>query len=262
MIYREVVIIMNLSSAKEALSSYVSSMDQAANAKKTDEAQTKKTNYGKTFGEPKLSDKAAAYYEELKSKYSKMDFVLVSKDKKDQARMMASGFANPNKTVVLIDEEKIEKMAEDESFRLKYEGLIEQASSGLSQLKKQMDSMGANVKGYGMTINDSGTASFFAVLKKSTDAQKQRIEAKREEKKAEKKAEEKKAKKEKEKERIEGKKTDIFDEVENDDDVEIIYAGSVEELAKKVGDYFQDFKMNSVMTDQEMMVGQHIDFKG
>ena len=262
MIYREVVIIMNLSSAKEALSSYVSSMDQAANAKKTDEAQTKKTNYGKTFGEPKLSDKAAAYYEELKSKYSKMDFVLVSKDKKDQARMMASGFANPNKTVVLIDEEKIEKMAEDESFRLKYEGLIEQASSGLSQLKKQMDSMGANVKGYGMTINDSGTTSFFAVLKKSSDAQKQRIEANREEKKAEKKAEEKKAKKEKEKERIEGKKTDIFDEVENDDDVEIIYAGSVEELAKKVGDYFQDFKMNSVMTDQEMMVGQHIDFKG
>ena len=67
---------------------------------------------------------------------------------------------------------------------------------------------------------------------------------------------------EKEKERIEGKKTDIFDEVENDDDVEIIYAASVEELAKKVDDYFQNYKMNSVMTDQEMLVGQHIDFKG
>ncbi len=258
----EAVIIMNISSAKEALSSYISSADQASNTKKTDEVQAKKTNLGKTFGEPKLSDKAAAYYEELKQKYSKMDFILVSRDKKDQARMMASGFANPNKTVVLIDEDKIEKMAEDESFRQKYEGLIEQASSGLSKLKKQMDLKGADVKGYGMTINDSGTASFFAVLKKSSDAQKKRIEAKKEEKKAQKKAEEKKAEKEKEKERIEGKKNDIFDEVENDEDVEIVYASSVDELSKKVDDYFQDFMMNSVMTDKEMMVGKHIDFKG
>ena len=260
--YKEVRIMMNVSSAQEALSNYVSSTGQASNTKKTDEITTRKANYGKTVGEPKLSDKAAAYYEELKKKYSKMDFVLVSRDKKDQARLMASGFANPHKTVVLIDEEKIEKMAEDESFRQKYEGLIEQASSGLSQLKKQMDSMGADVKGYGMTVNDGGTATFFAVLRKSSDAQKERIEQKREEKRAEKKAEEKKAQKEKEKERIESKKTDIFDEVENDDDVEIIYASSVEELTKKVGDYFQNSRMNSIMTDQEMMVGQHIDFKG
>ena len=256
---------MNVTSAQEALSAYEASSGKAGKtnaAAKAEETSSKKADYGKTIGEPKLSDKAASYYEELKKKYSKMDFILVSKDKKDQARLMASSFANPYKTVVLIDEEKIEKMAEDETFRNKYESLIEQASNGLSQLKKQMDSMGANVKGYGMTVNDGGTASFFAVLKKSSDAQKERIEAKREEKKAEKKAEEKKAQKEKEKERIEGKKTDIFDEVENDDDVEIIYASSVEELTRKVDDYFQNYKLNSVMTDQEMMVGQHIDFKG
>ena len=112
---------MNVSSAQEVLSNYVSSTDKTSNAKKSDETSVKKANYGKTVGEPKLSDKAASYYEELKQKYSKMDFVLVSKDKKDQARLMASSFANPHKTVVLIDEEKIEKMAEDESERQKGE---------------------------------------------------------------------------------------------------------------------------------------------
>ena len=249
----------SIASTTEAFSSYVLPKE----TKKSEEVKdTSKTYYGKTVGEPKLSDKAAAYYEELKKKYSKMEFVLVSKDKKETAKAMASGFANPYKTVVLIDEEKIEKMAEDETFRAKYEGLIEQASSGLSQLKKQMDSMGANVKGYGLTINDGGTASFFAVLKKSSDAQKERIEQKREEKKAEKKTEEKKAEKKKQEERLEEIKSQKFEDVENDPDVEIIMANSVEELMKKVEDYFQNSRMNSVMTDEEMMVGQHIDFKG
>ena len=40
-------------------------------------SQTK--NYGKTIGEPKLSDEAAKYYDQLKSKFGNMDFILVSK---------------------------------------------------------------------------------------------------------------------------------------------------------------------------------------
>jgi len=253
----------NISSVQEAVGSYVFGTDNAKGIQKAaDKKVTNKENYGKTVGEPKLSEKAAEYYEELKKKYGKMDFVLVSKDKKEQAKLMASGFANPNKTVVLIDEEKIEKMAEDEAFRAKYEGLIERASAGLSELKKQMDSMGAKVKGYGLTINDGGTASFFAVLKKSSDAQKERIEHKREEKKAEKKAQAKEIEKKKEKERLKEAKTERFEDIENDPDVEILMADSVEELMKKVEAYEQDNRMNSVMTDEELMVGQHIDFKG
>ena len=44
------------------------------------------------------------------------------------------------------------------------------AASGLSQLKSQIESCGQNqnVVGYGMKVNDGGTASFFAVLKKSS----------------------------------------------------------------------------------------------
>ena len=37
-------------------------------------SQTK--NYGKTIGEPKLSDEAAKYYDQLKSKFGNMDFIL------------------------------------------------------------------------------------------------------------------------------------------------------------------------------------------
>ena len=71
-------------------------------------ASTKKqANYGKTIGKPQLSDKAQEYYKELKKKFSNMDFILVSSDMKDVAKARAASYANPNKLVVLIDEEKL-----------------------------------------------------------------------------------------------------------------------------------------------------------
>lgn len=63
---------------------------------------------GKTIGQPKLSENAKKYYEELKSKYQNMDFILVSNDMKEMAKANAGSFANPHKMVVLIDEEKID----------------------------------------------------------------------------------------------------------------------------------------------------------
>jgi hypothetical protein len=53
-----------------------------------------------------------------------MDFILVSKDMKEMAKANAGSFANPNKMVVLIDEEKIERMAVDEQYRKQYESVI------------------------------------------------------------------------------------------------------------------------------------------
>lgn len=84
--------------------------------------------------------------------------------------------------VVLIDEEKLERMATDEAFRNKYEGIIANAKSGLSQLKQSIGSS-QQVKGYGMLLNDGGNASFFAVIDKSLAAQRERIEKKSAEKK-------------------------------------------------------------------------------
>ena len=120
-------------------------------------------NYGKTIGKAQLSETGAKYYEELKKKYSNMDFVLVSKDMKDYAKQNASSFGNANRMVVLIDEEKIERMATDENYRAKYEGLIARAQSQMPQLKSIAEQNG-NVKAIGMQVNDNGTASFFASI--------------------------------------------------------------------------------------------------
>ncbi len=228
-------------------------------------------NYGKTIGKAQLSETGAKYYEELKKKYSNMDFVLVSKDMKDYAKQNASSFGNANKMVVLIDEEKIERMATDENFRAKYEGLISRAQSQMPQLKSIAEQQG-NVKSIGMQVNDNGTASFFAVMQKSSQSMSEKLAAKRAAKKeAEKKAEKKVEKKEaadkqleKLQEKAVGKSDQVksWDEIENDEDVEIIMASSVEELVSKIEAYNYNMRANSVQAPQEKLVGQTIDFKG
>ena len=218
---------------------------------------------GKTIGQPKLSEKAAKYYEQLKKKYSNMDFILVSEDQKEYAKAQAANYATANNMVVLIDEDKIERMAEDENYRKQYEGIIANAASGLSQLGQSIAATGANVKGYGMQVNDGGTASFFAVLKKSGAAQKERIAKKAEQKKEAKKAEAKKAKKKEEQERLENKKDSRIDDnsgIEEDEDTVTITASSMEELLQKIQEYTQKYMNDDVKTDDEKKVGQQFDY--
>jgi hypothetical protein len=232
--------------------------------------QTRKAgNYGKTIGNAKLSEAGAKYYEQLKQKYSNMDFILVSEDQKANAQANASSYANSSKMVVLIDEDKIERMATDENYRKQYEAIISNSSSGLSQLKSSIESsgLGSSVQGYGMQINDGGTASFFAVLKKSSSDQKARIEKKAEEKKAEKKAAEKKAEKKEQEERLEKAREADADEKtgdrKTDEETETVTltANSIEELMKKISDYTMEARSNNVQTDYEKTIGQNIDYR-
>lgn len=218
----------------------------ASNAKKAG-------NYGRTIGQPRLSDKAAKYYEELKKKFSNMDFILVSADQKEAAKASAGSFANPVKTVVLIDEEKLERMAEDEAFRAQYEGIIRSAASGLNQLKKTLGS-NSSVKGFGMQIDDYGHASFFAVVDKSLAAQRERIAKKAEEKKETAKKEAKKAEKEKQAEALEERQ-------KADGDYVTVTASSIDELKKKVDNVLYTAWSDSVRTDEERQWGQYIDFR-
>lgn len=138
--------------------------------KTSETAQTrgKTEDYGRTIGQPELSEKAQKYYEQLKKKYGNYDFILVSRDQKENAKANAAQYANSFKTVVLIDEDKIERMATDESYRKQYEGILSGAAAQMQQLKSSIEKSGASVKGYGMQVNDGGTLSFFAVLKKSS----------------------------------------------------------------------------------------------
>ena len=214
--------------------------------------QKKSKVNGKTIGEPQLSEKGAKYYEQLKAKYGNYDFILVSRDQKENAKANAAKYANGYKTVVLIDEDKIEQMATDEKFRKQYEGILSGAAAQIQQLKTSLQSSGANVKGFGMQVNDGGTLSFFAVLKKSSAEQKARIEKKAEQKKTEKKAAEKKAAKKEKEERLKDKKSDTV----------TISAGSIEELLSKIETYNFNTRSDSVQTAGERQVGQNFDFRG
>ena len=152
---------------------------------------------GKTVGSPQLSETASKYYDQLKGKFGDMDFVLVSKDQIASAQANAASYANPNKMVVLIDEEKLERMATDENFRKKYEGIIAMAKEGIGQMKDQFGNS-SDIKGYGMQMGDDGEVSYFAVVKKANEQQAKRVEKRKAEKKeadkkAEKKASEKRA---------------------------------------------------------------------
>ena len=229
--------------------------------------------YGNTIGDVKLSDKAAEYYNSLKTKFSNMNFVFVSEDEKTNVESKAAMFATPDKTTVLINVEKVEQMAQDESYRKKYEDIIQNNEPQIQALQKMVQKSGSsNVQGVGMKVNDGGLTSFFAVLKKSSSDQKTRIAKKAEEKKAEKKEQAKKDAEKTEKERLESHDTSVSDSISSksasdtqngsSDDTITISASSAEELLQKIQDYELSLRSDSVQTDAEKLVGQHIDFKG
>lgn len=234
-----------------------------------EQTNTKTQDLGKTIGEPKLSETAQKYYDKLKQKFGNMDFILVSKDMKETAEANAAQYANANKTVVLIDEEKIERMASDEEYRKKYEGIISGAQVQLQQMQSQISSGASNVKTYGIKINDGGNASFFAVIDKSLAAQRERIQKKSEEKAAEKKKAEKEARNEKLEEYRTGKrdKTDKADgkksktyRTADEEDYVTVTAGSVEELVNKINDTIYAAMSDNVETEAEKLLGRNIDF--
>ena len=232
----------------------------------------KKTEYGNAIGNVQLSDKAKEYYEKLKGKFHNMEFIAVSKDMKAQVKQNAAAYGNASKMVVLIDEEKLEQMAADESFRKKYEGIIAMSQNKLEAAKNSLASSGANVKSFGMSVDANGKESFFATVEKSQDIQKKNIEKKAAEKREQKVKEKKKTEKKKQEERIQkakdkkAEKTDKEDknqlEEEKDKGYVTFEATSVEELFSRVQSYSYNAAASMVMTEAEKALGARIDFKG
>ncbi|MBQ1902329.1 MAG: hypothetical protein II169_07260 [Lachnospiraceae bacterium] len=225
-------------------------------------AQEKVSNtssLGKTIGNPKLSDKALEYYNKLKEKFHNMDFILVSEDQKQAAQARAASYGNASKMVVLIDEEKLERMATDASYRDKYEGIIGNAAANLTQVSNKLSSTGSNIAGFGMQVNDNGTTSYFAVLKKSSEAQAKRIEKTKEKHVEEKRKEKKRIEENQKEERAIEKQNQKKAEKE---ETVTIKADTMEELIEKVRDQYQIWQTDMVMTKEERAIGQNIDFAG
>ncbi|MBP5304891.1 MAG: hypothetical protein J6Z02_03500, partial [Lachnospiraceae bacterium] len=181
--------------------------------------------YGVTIGNANLSEKAADYYDKLKSKFGDMDFILVSKDMKAQVAANAALYGNANKPVVLIDEEKLERMATDESFRKRYEGIIEMSKAQLAQAKTSFASSGVGVKNFGVSVDEKGNTTFFDTVEKKTTAKKtngmkERLEKSAAKKKADKAKAEKAAKKKAEEARLDKLHDKKAKETEDDEDIE------------------------------------------
>lgn len=220
---------------------------EQAKANKTENSEKKSRVLGRTIGNPELSEKAQKYYEKLKAKYSNMDFILVSPDKKEEAEQNKGMYASSKELLVLIDSDKIERMAEDEDYRAKYEAILSNATSRLGQMKAELGTNADQVSSFGMTFDDHGNASFFAVVDKSLAKQRERIEEKKAETKEEKKEAAKKAA---EKRKEEARKTDSV----------TVTASSWEELLKKIDKVIAEGRADSVLTDSEKKVGQSIDY--
>lgn len=220
------------------------------NYNKVNNEISKTANTKNTIGDPKLSETASTYYEELKAKHSDVEFVLVDEANVATAKEQSANINSNKSMIVLISEDEVEQMATDESVRNKNEQLITDAKAQMPDLIEQLKESGVEAKSIGMEFNDDGTASYFAVIDKSIAAQKERIENKVEEKRAEKKADAKEAAEEKTETRRAGRKEDLT----------TVTASSMDELIKKIKDTIYMVKADTVMTPQEKMVGQSFDF--
>lgn len=223
----------------------------SSNVEESTEVNEKKKVTGmRTYGDAKLSDTALDYYKNLTKKYSNLNFVLVASDKKQEAEMMKGSFASGNGLTVLIDTDKIERMATDEKYAKQIESVLTNASSQLNTLKTSLES-DPNVKSYGMSINKDNRASFFATVDKQMKEQREKIKERREEKRAEAKAKEKADAKKEAKDKIaedrkakldekygvDKKQEDFYYDYDSEEDTVTIEASSVEELLRKIEAY-------------------------
>lgn len=212
-----------------------------------------------TYGSPKLSKEAEDYYHKLLQKYGNLNFVLVASDKKQEAEAMKGSFATPGRTTVLIDTDKIERMATDEKYREQIESTIRNASLGMSQMSATVGTK-AGVKSYGMSYGKDGRASFFAAVDQSFAEQRKLIQKRAEKKKEAAKAEKKKAAKEADAERLEKRRADRKANGKEDGDEVIITANSIEELMRKIDEYEMGYLSDHMQTEEERMRGQSIDY--
>ena len=111
-----------------------------------------------------------------------------------------------------------------------------------------------------MQVNDGGTTSFFAVLRKSSSDQKPEFKSLRRKEGGKESSGEKRQRKSRRRNAWRNPKES---RTESEDDTQTITltANSVEELMDKIGEYTFVERSNEVRTDREKLMGQHVDYK-
>ena len=212
--------------------------NNAATAKKSSSTAADKTN---TYDN--LSTKAKALLDELKDKYTNMDFFVADFSSDEEAQSIMS--AGTKDFSALFTGDELEKMANDESYKQERLDMINDALEKFKQLKEQLANKetedGQNGASYddivkvGIAFHDDGTVSYFAELEK------ERIEDAKDAKAEEKKKAAKKEKAADQKETVK-KKTKV-------------QASSYEELLDKL----QKVDWNTVKEEATRSVGQKFD---
>ena len=169
-----------------------------------------------------LSTEAQEYLEQLKNKYTNVDFIVADFSSDEEAqKYLATGNGEYN---CVITPETIEKMAKDENERAKFEGIIDKAIGELPEIREELnEELGEDadkVTKLGISVDSEGNVSYYALIKESLKKNENVEKAK--EKAAEKRAEE--AKKEKQEE---------YEE-------RLVSASSVEELIKLIKAAYSD----------------------
>ena len=169
-----------------------------------------------------LSTQAKKLLDELKKKYSNMDFIVADYENDEEASAYLS--RGTKEFSVLIDPETLEEMASDEDAKAKNIGILEDSVSQLKDMSDKLGDKKDEVAHLGVSIGKDGKVSYFAELEKIGERQKEWLEKSRENRKEEKASKEKTALEKKMQENAPYEKTKKTR----------VQADSVEELIEKI----------------------------
>lgn len=205
--------------------------------------KTTKEEKAKNTEPAKLSRGAQKVLDELKKKYSNMDFMVADFESSDEAKDILS---RGNKDFsVLFSTDELEKMAADEDYKEKNIGRIDDAVDFSNRINQQFGLGKADdsveVKQVGVSFDSNGTMTYFAELEKSSEKQRERIEQSRE-----KNAEEKK---------VAAKKTD-YQKTTSDTKTVTVTAYSEKSLLEKM----RGIDWAKVKEDEQEVSGRKFDY--
>jgi hypothetical protein len=126
--------------------------------------KTAKTEEKKTTA---LSDTAQKYLDSLKKKYGNINFTIQDYNTDEEAARHLSGVDGPGEYNCVITSSLLEKMATDEETAAKYEAILSGAGEKFDSMKQQLGEDAEMVKTYGVSVNDKGDVSYYAILKET-----------------------------------------------------------------------------------------------
>lgn len=220
---------------------------EKATAKKNETVKKEQAAGVNNTKQVELSDRAKELLEELKKKYTNMDFMVADYETEEEAAQYLS--RGTKEFSVLIDPDTLEQMAADEEVKNKYLAVMDESQATLKGMLEELDDEEEKeVKRVGISIDKDGTVSYFAELEKASAKQKERIEKSKEAKAEEAKKAEKEEKAEKQEELLKNlaeKRKKTF-----------VKADSVEELLEKI----RSVDWNTVEAEEVKQMGGKIDF--